>query len=121
MGMDLIVAVAVREHPERTTKDLLVKLDELTVERAKEIFEEVEGFSYEEFYPDPDAETLTVVEIVKGWILEFIGAMDGWDRSILIMQHPKLDKVIAIGGGDSWGETPDGLYAVAATAEWGEW
>lgn len=122
MGMDLIVAVAVQEHPDRTIEELRDKLNALSVGRANAIFERVEQIDFVELYGDD--EDVSVVDVVKGWIEEFIAVacqQDLYHRSIIIMQHPKLDKIIAIGGGDSWGDTPAGLNCVTAAAEWGEW
>jgi hypothetical protein len=121
MGMELIVNVAVQNHPERDASDLLEILKHMTTAQANDIFEAVLGASYEEVYQlDDNGDTLLHV---KSWISDFINAVYGsmWSRSIVVVQHPDLDKVIAIGGGDSYGDTPDGLEAVGAVAEWGEW
>lgn len=119
MGMDLIVGVAVQNHPERTVDQLREKLEEMSSEEASEIFENVQGVSWEELNDEDDG----VLDCVKTWINEFIDAWDGsiYHRSLIFMEHPNLDKIIAIGGGDSWGYTPEGLDVVTAAAEWGEW
>ena len=121
MGMELIVNIAVQNHPERDGADLKQILTHLTKAQADDIFEAVEGIDYEGLYaPDDEGD---VVEHVKDWINEFIDSVYGpnWHRSIVTIQHPDLNKIVAIGGGDSWGDTPNGLQAVGAVAEWGEW
>ncbi|MGW8177618.1 MAG: hypothetical protein ACWGQW_02315 [bacterium] len=121
MGMELIVNVAVQNHPERDGDDLKQRLTHLTRAQAEDIFEAVEGIDYAGLYGDDEPDD--VIQHVRGWINEFIDSVYGdlWHRSIVTMQHPDLAKVIAIGGGDSWGDTPDGLQVVGAVAEWGEW
>lgn len=123
MGMDLIVSVAVQEHPERSIADLRSKLNELSLEEANDIFEATTGLSWEEYRDLDDETTDGALFHVKEWIEEFIStwASETYHRSIVILHHPQLDKIIAIGGGDSWGDTPNGLDAVTAVAEWGEW
>lgn len=121
MGMDLITAVAVQNHPERDGDDLKQLLTHLTRAQAEGIFENIEGIDFAGLYEDDDDDD--VILHVQDWINEFIDSVygDRYHRSIIVIQHPDLDKVIAIGGGDSWGDTPDGLKAVGAVAEWGEW
>lgn len=118
MGMDLIVNVAVREYPERTPDDLKLKLIELDEIQAREIFDGVQGITWEEYCDDFDE---SAIPTVKAWLIEFIEAMENWHRSIVFLDHPQLNKRIAIGGGDSYGDTPSGLDAVSAAALWGEW
>lgn len=117
--MDLIVNVAVQNHPERDRDDLKQRLTHLTRAQAEDIFEAVEGIDYAGLY----GEEGNVVDHVRGWLEEFIDAVTGysWPRSIVTIRHPDLNKIIAIGGGDSYGDAPAGLHAVGAGAEWGEW
>lgn len=120
MGMELIVSVAVQNHPERDTDDLLQILNHLKRGQALDIFEAVQGIAFEELIDDPDADPR---DQVRAWVEEFIAAMNGdiYHRSIVFLDHPDLDKLMAIGGGDSWGDTPAGFDVVSAVAEWGEW
>ena len=119
MGADLIIGVAVQSHPEREPNELRRRLDTITREQAAAIFENVQGISHEELYDDPECDPR---DDVQGWIGKFIDVYEGaYHRNIILMQHPQLDKMIAIGGGDSWGDTPYGYDEVTAVAEWGEW
>ena len=124
MGADLIVGVCVQDHPGRTAEDLTEKLNQMTKAQAEKIFELVEGASFDELYGDIyEDEPDEVLNNVKDWITEFIRATTGggYHRNIVYFQSPQLNKRIAIGGGESWGDTPAGYNAVVAAAEWGEW
>lgn len=119
MEMDLILAVAYQRHPDRSSNDLRALLDSLTEDEATRIFESVEQEAYEFVRPDSDE---SVLEYVREYITGALDVLSGdyLSRSIFVIRDLD-DRYIALGGGDSWGDTPDGLSEIAYLEEWGEW
>lgn len=120
MGMDLIVAVAHQRHPQRTGEELRNLVNELDAERANSIFEHAFSIDFDEVYDDPDNDD--VVETIQAHLLEAIAVLESetYHRSVMVILDLD-DRAIAIGGGNSWGDTPEGFDLVNVLDAWGEW
>lgn len=121
MGTELIIGVAVQQHPERTVEELEGMVNNLDHFTADAIWSDVNGGErYSDIWETDDDNE--VIEMVQGWLHEFLHAAGGgYSRNITVMQHPNIETLIAIGGGESWGDTPEGYDAIVAAVEWGEW
>ena len=121
MGMDLILAFAEQRHPERSTQDLMDLIDNLTEERAHTIFESVMQIDWDGMHSEEDADG--VVEYVQQHLRDAVEVVQGvsYSRSVATYINPDKDLVLAIGGGESWGDTPEGFDDINFLAEWGEW
>jgi len=119
MGMDLIVAVCHQRHPERTWENLQQRVSQITYEEAERLFVEVEGAGPDQLMDNPEDDLLGYVKdkITEG--LE-VGCLGAWDSSILPIED-LAGNTILVGGGNSWGDTPDGYAAVIYLEAWGEW
>lgn len=119
MGMDLILAVAHQQHPQRTDEELRALVAQVDEERASSIFAHAFSIDFEEVYDDPDD---NAVELVQGHLLEVLAVLNGetYHRSVMVILD--LDgRAIALGGGSSWGDTPEGFDLVNVLDAWGEW
>lgn len=126
MGMDLVLAVAYQRHPERSHTELLAMIDSLTAERADEIFEDAEQIGFYELYSDAEGDGFTSLSHVQGKLREALESVQGssYSRDVMtIPQNPSTGSGpwIALGGGSSWGDTPEGYSEVAYLEAWGEW
>lgn len=118
MGQELIIGVAYQRHPERTAEELEALVGTLTVERAAKMYENAYQISYEERNGDTDDLLLVVTHDLREALATVSG--DEYDRNVMIIND--LDgRAIAIGGGSSWGETPDGMDMMNMLEAWGEW
>lgn len=120
MGMDLIVAVAQQRHPERTEADLIDLIANITEPQAQTLFENAMQIEWDELHGDDDVGG--VVEHVQQLLTEAVQAVCGieWSRSIIVLELDNNVR-IAIGGGDSWGDTPSGFDEINLLELWGEW
>jgi hypothetical protein len=114
--MDLIVAVAQQRHPERTTADLAGLIDNLAEAQANEIFANAMQIDADEIGVD------NVVGFVQEKLMNAIQAVTGedWWRSVIVLDLDNGSR-IAIGGGDSWGDTPVGFDEINFLELWGQW
>jgi hypothetical protein len=119
MGMDLIVAVAQQRHPERTEADLTVLIANITEPQALALFEKAMQISWNEMHSDDDDD---VTEHVQNLLTDAIHSVCGieYSRSIIVLELDNNTR-IAIGGGDSWGDTPSGFDEINFLELWGQW
>lgn len=116
MGNDLVIAVCEQRFPRRKFSEIKQKLNDLTLPEAENIFEDANGISASELEIDD------VIEYVKDRINEALNvAYDvEYSRSIIAICLLSGQKVL-IGGGDSWGDTPEGFDQVNMLNIWGKW
>lgn len=116
MGSELIIAVCEQRFPRRTFSEVKQKLNDLTLLEAENIFEDAHGISAAELEIDE------VLEYVKDRINEALNvAYDvEYSRSIITINLLSGQKLL-IGGGDSWGDIPEGFDQVNMLNIWGKW
>ena len=117
MGMDLIVAVAWQRHPERTVAELNERIGQIDARKAAYLFEDYQQINWEEFsWFENEAE---LVDFIQGKLRDALGELTS-SRGIMLMESPD-GTLLALGGGSSWGDTPEGYDEIALLEAWGEW